>query len=200
MDAKTVIKNYIGGKKWTWIVGLILFVVGIPTLMVGVGGILMPVGFIFLLIGLCTDVPANSNAKKTLAALESKGLLDKVAAEMTGPNKRVIGKNRAILTENFLVIKRTGHVVALNSVVWAYKYRLTQRVFLIPVNVQESLWIGDGVKAPCQLLSMGGKDKNDELKDVMVAMYNRNPRMLVGYSPENQRAYKAMRQQNKNRV
>ena len=200
MDAKTVIQNYIGGKKWTWIVGLILFVVGIPTLMVGVGGILMIVGFIFLLIGLCADLPANSNAKKTLAALESQGLLDRVAAEMTGPNKRVIGKNRAILTENFLIIKRAGHVLALNNVVWAYKQRFTQRVFLIPVNVQDSLWIGDGFKAPRQMLMMGGKDKNDELKDVMVAMYNRNPRTLLGFTTENQAAYKAIRQQNKNRV
>ena len=200
MDAKTVIQNYIGGRKWTWLIGLVLFVVGIPTLMVGVGGILMLVGFIFLLIGLCGDLPANSNAKKTLAALESKGLLDRVAAEMTGPNKRVIGKDRAILTENFLIIKRTGRVVALNSVVWAYKHRLTQRVFLIPVNVQDSLWIGDGVKAPREMLSLGGKDKNDELKDVILAMYQRNPRMLVGFTPENQKAYKAIRQQNKNRV
>ena len=148
MDAKTVIKNYIGGKKWTWIVGLILFVVGIPTLMVGVGGILMLVGFIFLLIGLCMDMPANSNAKKTLAALEANGLLDRVAAEMTGPNKRVIGKDRAILTENFLIIKRTGRVLLLNEVAWAYKHRLTRSVFFIPVQVLDSLWIGDVVKAP----------------------------------------------------
>ena len=200
MDAKTVIQNYIGGKKWTWIVGLVLFVVGIPTMAIGIGALLFPLGFIFLLIGLCADVPANGRTKKTLADLESKGLLDMVAAEMTGPNKRVIGKDRAILTENFLIIKRTGRVVALNSVVWAYKHRLTQRVFLIPVNVQDSLWIGDGVKAPREMLAYGGKDKNDELKDVMIAMYNRNPRMLIGYTSENQNAYKAIRQQNKNRV
>lgn len=200
MDAKTVIQNYIGGKKWTWIVGLVLFVVGIPTMAIGIGALLFPLGFIFLLIGLCADVPANGRTKKTLADLESKGLLDRVAAEMTGPNKRVIGKDRAILTENFLIIKRTGRVVALNSVVWAYKHRLTQRVFLIPVNVQDSLWIGDGVKAPREMLAYGGKDKNDELKDVMIAMYNRNPRMLIGYTSENQNAYKAIRQQNKNRV
>ena len=200
MDAKTVIQNYIGGKKWTWIVGLVLFVVGIPTMAIGIGALLFPLGFIFLLIGLCADVPANSNAKKTLAALESKGLLDMVAAEMTGPNKRVIGKDRAILTENFLIIKRTGRVLLLNEVAWAYKHRLTRSVFFIPVQVLDSLWIGDGVKAPREMLAYGGKDKNDELKDVIVAMYQRNPRMLIGYTSENQNAYKAIRQQNKNRV
>ena len=196
MDAKTAIQNYIGGKAWVPIAGGVMFVVGIPTIMIGIGGILMVVGFFMLLIGLMGDLPAIVRSKKTLENLEAKGLLDKVAAEMNAPNKRVIGKDRAILTDNYLIIKRTGRVLLLNEVAWAYKHRLTRSVFFIPVQVLDSLWIGDGVKAPCEMLSMGGKDKNDELKAVILAMYNRNPRMLVGFTSENQAAYKAMRKQN----
>lgn len=192
MDAKKKISGYVGGKIWMPIAGAAMFVVGIPTITVGIGALLLTVGFFFLLIGLCVDVPANNRAKKNLANLELNGQLEKAAAELDSPNKKVIGKNKAILTENFLFCKGNGIVLPISDVAWVYKHRLTQRLLFIPIRSIDSLMLGDGKKAPVQAINLGGKDKNDELKNVMLEMYQKNPNMMIGYSAENQKAYKAL--------
>ena len=196
MDAKKKISSYIGGANWILIVGIAATVVGILTIATGIGALVLIVGFFFLIYGLCAVLPANVRMKKNLAQLELNGQLEKAAEEMDSPNKKVIGKNKAIMTENYLFGSKNGVVIALSDVVWAYKYRLVQRAFLIPIRTNDSLMIGDGKKNPIQAINMGGKDKNDELKDIILEMYRRNPERIVGYNAENAKAYKALRKQN----
>ena len=177
MDSKKKIRQFINPS----FVGPILWM-----LVIGFGTI---IGLI-LLFGVA--LPTMKRAKKSVEKLEAAGKLDLAAAEMTAPSAKLYMKGKLILTDHFIFCKKTGLVLTYDEVLWAYKYRFTQRVFFIPVKVTESLFLGTKEIKPCAVASMG-KDKMDEIKNAIIAIYNHNPKCLIGYSNEKAAAYKQMR-------
>ncbi len=195
MDAKQKLESYICGKRWMLITGGIMLVVGIATLTLGVGVLLLTLGFFFGLLGLCVDLPVKSRTKRSLERLAFSGQLERAAAELESPNRLEVAKGAVILTENYLFCKHTGVALALTDIVWVYKHRMTQSVFFIPIYSQDSLMVGDGIKNPIQAINLGRKDKHEELHAIILAIYQKNPRVMIGYNAENQKAYKAIRKQ-----
>lgn len=203
MDAKKTIRKYIARGAWVTITGLVALaacVLGILLSVIGLdenaifasmGVLSFPVALIFLAIGL----PSYLQANKSLKQLEAKGLLEKAAAEMSSPSAQVIGKNKGMLTENFLFCKGTGIAVAYKDILWTYKHRLTRSLLFIPIQVIDSLMISTADRNGVQAINMGGKDKQDALKGVILEIYKHNPKVLVGFSKENQKAYKELRKQ-----
>ena len=145
MDSKKKIRKFINPSFAPAIIWM--FVIGFGTI----------IGLI-LLLGVA--LPTMKRAKKNVAKLEAAGLLDKAAAEMTGPGAKYYIKGKLILTENFIFCKRTGLVLTYDEVLWAYKHRFTQRVLFIPVKVTDSLFLATKTMKPCSVASMG-KDKMD---------------------------------------
>jgi len=176
MDSKKKIRKFINPSFVPAIIWM---------LVIGFGTI---IGLI-LLFGVA--LPTMKRAKKCVAKLEAAGLLDKAAAEMTAPGAKYYMKGKLILTDHFIFCKRTGLVLTYDEVLWAYKYRFTQRVLFIPVKVTESLFLATKEMKPSGVASMG-KDKMDEIKNAIIEIYNHNPKCLIGYSNEKLAAYKQM--------
>lgn len=194
MDAKKRIQKQVGGPLWLLPVGGVLFVLGIPLITVGIGALMLAVGFFMLLIGLCGPLPALIRMNANLKRLEELGLLEKAAEELDSASAVVVGKNKGVLTENFLFGTNNGVVLAYTDIVWTYKHKQTSTVLFIPIHTDESLMICTAKKQAIQVINLGGKDKKEELKNAILTIYQKNPKVLVGYSQENQKAYKAIRQ------
>ena len=148
--------------------------------------------FIFgLIVLLCSGLPNLKRANKCLSALESKGEIDKAAAELNSPNSKKFVKGKVILTENYIFCKNTGVVISYEDAVWAYRNRHTSTFFLIPISVNDSLCLASKYFKPIQAAIMG-KDKHEEIKNAIVEIYNHNNACLVGYNAETNAKYKAL--------
>lgn len=193
MDAKKRIQKQVCNAMWLLPVGGALFVLGIPLVTVGIGALMLAVGFFMLIIGLLGPLPALIRMNANLKRLEELGLLEKAAEELDSPSATVVGKGKGVLTENFLFGKNTGLVLPYTDILWTYKHKQTTTVLFIPVQTVESLMICTAKKQAIQAINLGGKDKKEELKNAILTIYQKNPNVLVGYSQENQKAYKALR-------
>ena len=77
---------------------------------------------LFALLCLILQLRASKVAKKCLKVLEERCLLEKAAQQLENTaGHTVIGKNRGILTQDFIFGKGTGAVVAYSDVIWAYR-------------------------------------------------------------------------------
>ena len=176
MDSKKQIRKFINPS---FVPVIILF------LIIGFGT------FFSLILLLTVTLPTMNRAKKSVEKLEAAGMLDKAAAELMGPSAKRYVKGNLILTENFVFCKRSGIVCTYDDVVWAYKQRFTKRFLFIPIKVTDSVYLATSAVKPRAVASMG-KDKMDEIKKALIEIYSHNPKCLIGYSNENDAAYKQM--------
>lgn len=176
MESKKTLLKFIRPNLIPSIIALVIFPIG--TL----------IGLLYLL---CNCLPAWLSANKSIAALESKGELDKAAAELASPNAKKLVKEKVILTDNYVFCKGTGAILTYDQIQWAYMHRQRTTFLFIPIKVTDSLYLGvNGKKVGCYA-SMG-KDKNEEIKDTIVTIYSHNPNCLVGFTKENQAKFKAL--------
>lgn len=175
MDARKTVKSYIFS----------------PNIVLTVILLIPPLTLFGLILLLCGVLPTRSKANKSLAKLESKGLLESAAAEMASADAKRMIKNRAIFTEHFVFCKGTGFAFTYDEIVWVYKQRFTRRFFFIPVQVTESLYLATKTGKPQAVASMG-KDKTGEIKNAILEIYKHNNQCLIGYTSENAAKYKAL--------
>ena len=149
--------------------------------------------FFGLIILLAKTIPSWSRANKSIAALENKGELDQAAAEFSFPAK-ILMKGNLVLTEHYVFCKKTGIVLSYDQIQWAYKYRHTTSFLLIPIVVQDYLYLATKDMKPRGVAVMG-KDKNEEIKAAIIEIYNHNRNCLIGYSKENTAQYKVLAKQ-----
>ncbi len=195
MDSKISIRQYISRKPIMILISVVMFAVGIILNSNPFGPPLMGVGCMVFLFSALYFFPIKSKVKDSMLKLEAKGLVEKATEEMNSPDAKTVCKNKAILTENFLFCRKTGWAIELSEITWAYKHKFTQTVLFIPVYTTESLMVACGKNKVFQVLSFSGKDKKDELKDIILKAYSKNPNMLVGFTPENEKAHKVLRKQ-----
>lgn len=198
MNNETKILDYIGGRRWTWLVGLALIACGgfiftvTDSVVVLLGIVLIFVGAYYLLTALVVDLPAVGRAKKSLERLKASGMLDRAAEELSAGGDVTIGRDKTVFTEHFLFGHRNGTAICLEEILWVYKNRFTQRVMGIPVKTVDSLIVSTpGQKKLCAV-NMGKRDKNNELDDAVARIVRENPSVLVGYTKENQNAYRQL--------
>lgn len=148
--------------------------------------------FMYALIVLAISLPVQSAARKSLKHLEEQGQLERAAEELAGSaGALVIGKNRAVLTQNFLFGRKTGVAAEYRDILWCYKK--TMRYNFVAVN--DSLILNTRTRKNLQGINMGGVDRNNEPSQAMMTIYQHNDRLLVGFTKENKKAYKeALRQ------
>lgn len=160
-----------------------------PNLVLPIIFLIPPVTIFGLIILLFSTIPTYVRANKNVGKLESRGELDKAAAELTSPSARRYMNGNLILTDNYVFCRRTGHVFAYSDILWAYKHRFTKRFLFIPICVTDSLYLATKDTKPAQVAAMG-KDKMDEIKNAIVEIYTHNRTCLVGYTKENASNYK----------
>ena len=175
MDAKKQIQKFINPN---WIPAVVMIVI-------------FPLIFVGLAVFLIHVLPGLIHAKKSFQKLEALGKLNQAAMELNSPTAKRYMDGKLILTDNFVFCKRTGYVFTYDELVWAYRHRLTQRSFLIPVSVTDSLCLATKTMKAKQVVSMRN-DKNDQIKFALLEIHNHNTGCLLGYSDENVAAYKRM--------
>ncbi len=123
--------------------------------------------------------------------METEGKLAQAAAELTAPASKHYMNGKIVLTANFVFCKGTGFVFSYDEIVWAYKHRQTTSFLLIPIKVTESLYLATRTMKPRLVVAMG-KDKNDEIKNSIIEIYNHNNQCLIGYTQEVCARYKQL--------
>lgn len=147
------------------------------------------VGLVFLLV----SGRSKRNAKKCLKVLEEKNLLERAAAQLENPvGQTVIGKNRGILTQDFLFGKGTGMVVAYSDMIWVYQQDRKRN--FVPVN--SYLMVGTMATAVEAAVDLNRTDKEGVISQAMVVISQRNPDAMIGYSKEFAKNFSAIRKGN----
>ena len=143
---------------------------------------------IFALALLLSYYSVFFQAKKSLAALEERGLLERAAAQMESGVILKLGKDRGRLTEQFVFGKATGVVVRYDEILWAYQR--THRTNFVVTNTY--LVVNTRQQKNMNAIALGKKDKSNQIAQALLTIYQHNPRALVGYTPENAQRYKQM--------
>lgn len=144
---------------------------------------------IFAIVCLVFKVRAGVNAKKCLARLEERSLLEKAARELEfTEGHTVIGKNKAVLTQDFLFGKGTGVVVAYDDILWAYQMD-QRRNFVIASSY---LMVATSFMNPQGAIDLNKADRQGYIGDAIAIITQRNPKTLLGFTNENRKAYRAM--------
>ena len=144
--------------------------------------------FLFALFFLLIYGRAASMAKKCLKHLEERNLTDRAAQQLENTaGHTVIGKNKAIMTQEFLFGKGTGAVLPYSEILWAYKQEV--RRYGIPVNCY--LVAGTAYLKPQGVIDIPGADKKGFLGDALAILAQRCPNAALGFTNENRVAYNA---------
>lgn len=139
-------------------------------------------GLVFLLIGL----PGSLNFKKCIANLEERGLLDAAAAELESEACQKVGKDCARLGRQFFFGKKSGMVLPYSDIQWLYRQNVKRNFITVAVN----LIVSTNKLNQKVMLTYNGGNRDEELNKVFMAVAQNNPNVLLGYSSENQKAYK----------
>lgn len=124
--------------------------------------------------------------KKCIRRLEELGELERAEEQLNSPGNLVIGKDRARLSSNYLFSRKTGVVVRYEDIMWCFK-RIRRYNY---VQVDTTLVVYTPFGKNMVGIQYGRKDKNNELDNAMVMIYQHNPNTLFGFTGENNRAYK----------
>ena len=143
-------------------------------------------GLVFLLV----SGRSKRNAKKCLKRLEELGLTERAAqqVEMADSNT-VIGKNRGMLSRDFLFGKGTGMVVPYSDIIWAYQ--LDRKRNFVPVN--SYLMVGTMATAVEAAVDLNKTDKQGVIAEALEIIYQRNPEAMIGYNKEFAKNFSAIR-------
>ena len=148
---------------------------------------------LFALLCLVFQCRAASMSKKCLKVLEERCLLDKAAQQLENTEEhQVIGKNRGIMTRDFIFGRGTGAVVAYSDVIWAYQQnRRSNFVVTCSYLMVATPWMNaEGI------VDMNNSDRDGHLATALMTISQHNPDALIGYNSANRKAAKAARKAN----
>ncbi len=191
MNAKKVIMKYISPGYNSLIISVVSLI-GIlfdPGMETGISAFAIMIAVIFFIKFLAFDMIKLSRAKKSVKALIAEGLLEQAAMELSGNYKKVFGKNKVVITQNFVFSRKVGTAVNCRKIILMYKTSNTVRYLFIPIFRMESLIIGTPAVFSNVYLKYG-KDKEQIIPQLADILFKYNPDMAVGFSRENLKEYK----------
>jgi len=157
------------------------------------------IGFLALLgsvIMFAATGARNGSVRRSLKRLKQLGLTDRAADELASSVCDTFGDDAVRITGNFLFCRPSGTAVALDDILWVYGH----------VQRYNGVVTAQTVRAACRTLkemtiAQAGKQLSAEaLSDIITAVMQRRPDILVGYTPENQAAYRELRKQEKEKA
>lgn len=193
MDAKKKVREFISPNVWVLVFGQAGFILGVALISVigEVAFVILMLSVLPLIVGLFGILPGIFMTNGTLSRLEKAGELESAAKELAGENVKTTCKNKVACTENFLFVRRGTFACAYSDILWVHKKKFTQRLLFIPIHTSESLVCYTAKKS--YEINLGGKDKKNELGELISLIYSHNPRTLVGFTNENKAAYKQLK-------
>lgn len=197
MKTQNAVKKYIIPNYWVLIVGAAGFVLGFTLLSVGgeslngIASSILTLSLIPFVVGLFRILPGLIRTSGTIKRLRKEGQLNAAEAEISSGNITEMCKRKAACTEHFLFARKNANACAYTDIVWAYKQKYVLRFLFIPIHTDESVFIHARNKVHFQI-HLGGKDKNNELVELIKTIYHHNPNVMVGYTEENKKAYKIL--------
>ncbi len=207
MNAKKVIKKCIGPSMKS----LIFFAVGLLIILLDVDmDSFGAIGMLFIMIGffrlITNELIMLAGAARSIKNLQKEGMLELAAQELQSGIKTVYGKNKTIVTENFVFVRNGGVALNCNRIIYIYKNTQVIRFLIIPILRVESLMACTPSVSAAAYTKIG-KDKQDVISDIAGRLINFNPNMMVGYTSENiklyrekVKEYKKAQKEQKNRV
>lgn len=194
MSKQGAVKKYICPNWWVLIVGVGGFLLGIIlTSFDSLYQIGIPIWLLSvfpLAAGLFRTLPGLIRTSGTISRLRRAGQLRLAEAELASGRRTETCNRKAACTEHFLFARKGGNACAYSDVLWTYKHRFTRSLLLIPIHTSESVMVH--TRSASFRIDLGGKDKNNELVELIKTIYRHNPRVLVGFTEQNKRAYRAL--------
>lgn len=143
-------------------------------------------GIVFLLV----FWNVNRTAKKCLRRLEELCLTERAAQQldMTESNT-VIGKNRGMLSRDFLFGKGTGMVVPYSDILWAYQ--LDRKRNFIPIN--SYLMVGTLANGVVGAVDLNRSDMAGVIAEALAVISQRNPDTMIGHTRDFVKAFSNLR-------
>lgn len=146
------------------------------------------IALVILLIMGIVALAKISKKKSAIRRMEASGELDRVAREMRSPDSVTLenGSAKLIMTENYF-ISNDGNIIRLSDILWCY--RQIRKINGISYNA--------GLVLACKnkktyfiLGAVPSKSKEATLLEVVNALHERIPDLLIGYTRENRLEYK----------
>lgn len=145
--------------------------------------------FLFGLFFLIMTGRSEKIAKKCLARLEELNLLDRAAQQVENVEvNTIIGKNKGMLSQEFLFGKGTGVVVPYSEILWCYQQDRKRN--FVPVN--SYLMIATSYMDAQGAVDLDRYDRKGVISGAIEEIAQRNHNVLIGYSRENGQAYRSM--------
>lgn len=148
-------------------------------------------GLILALILLPTYGAASKNAARRLAGLGSYEL-QQAAAELESPVTRQENGDRLRLGEHYIFGKRNGLLLPYERVFWVYE-RVQRTNFVV---TGRHLMLADDTGALTVAAAFGRKGE-EEIRRLIGEIARRNPGVRVGFSAENQKAWRELTRERK---
>ncbi|MEA4911380.1 MAG: hypothetical protein VB092_02050 [Oscillospiraceae bacterium] len=161
------------------------------------GGIFMLVALFSGLMALfmfLSALPKNRTTKKCLARLDSLGLLDAAADQLTAPDNVAYRTQNIMLSRDFVYSPASGAVLRYEDIFWSFMR--IQRIYFI--KSAETLVAAAAFCGQVNLaVNPVGKKYAGTLEQIMQQMAQRNPQMRLGFVRDNIDAFNAYRKQEK---
>ena len=126
---------------------------------------------LFALLCLVFQLRAASVSRKCLKVLEERCLVEKAAQQLENSEEHfVVGKNRGILTRDFIFGKGTGAVIAYTDVIWAYK--MDRRSYMVE---NAYLMAGTPWMGVENVIDLNKPDKYGHVSDALAMISRKNP-------------------------
>ncbi len=130
----------------------------------------------------------NHYARRCIKRLNQLGLTDLAAEQLESPLTEIIGKDTTRISQDFIYCRPQGSVMALNDILWMYGHIQRYNGVVVSQTLQAA---GRTLKAVpvCQVEK--GKDGigTEAFSHIMEELAQKNPDLMLGYSPENQKIY-----------
>jgi hypothetical protein len=140
---------------------------------------------LILLILFAISASVQNRFKKSDERLYALGKSDDAEFEFTAMDNLRFEKSKLVLSEHFAYAGSTGVVASYEDIAWLYKY--VQRSHGIAVSTQLIAGLINGRTA-----ALATRFVTDELiEQAVVKILQQNPNVLVGYSIDNARQYRA---------
>lgn len=156
-----------------------------------ISGIILFIAFAALLADIflfITNASRNGTARRCIRRLNDLGLTDLAAEQLESPLTEAIGKDTTRLSQDFIYCRPLGTVMALSDIIWLYGHVQRYNGIVVSQTLRAG---GKTLKAVPVCQTEKGKDGigTEAFSHIMEVLSQRDPELMLGYSPEQQKLY-----------
>ena len=130
----------------------------------------------------------NGTARRCIRRLNELGLTDLAAEQLESPLNETIGKDTTRISQDFIFCRPLGTVMALSDIIWLYGHVQRYNGVVVSQTLRAG---GKTFKSMPVCQTEKGKDGigTEAFSHIMEVLSQRDPDLMLGYSPEQQKLY-----------